>query len=250
MFSFDEGMQTLPNALSRALGGRVWTDARVTSLKHLAGGFEIRGMRKGKAFRLATKAVATSIPAYQLAPLIAPLSKPTAAALREIVYPPVAEIFLGFRSSDVARTLDGFGFLVPAKENRQILGTIWSSSLFPQRAPENHVALTSFVGGSRQPELYEKSDAELVAMVTEELRSIMSVSGIPVFSKVIRWQKAIPQYNIGYKKIVDEMERCERENAGLFFCSNFKGGIAVGDCVMNGKKVAEKVISSTMDTAI
>jgi oxygen-dependent protoporphyrinogen oxidase len=84
-------------------------------------------------------------------------------------------------------------------------------------------------------------------MVTNELQSIMNVKGSPVFSKVVRWQKAIPQYNLGYSKIVEAMERCEAENAGFYFCSNFKGGIAVGDCVMSGKKIADKILSATQE---
>jgi oxygen-dependent protoporphyrinogen oxidase len=86
------------------------------------------------------------------------------------------------------------------------------------------------------------SDDELVRMVRDELRSIMNVTGAAAFTKIIRWQEAIPQYNLGYLEIVRMMEQCEAGHPGLFFCSNFKGGIAVGDCVMNGKKVAENVV--------
>lgn len=157
---------------------------------------------------------------------------------------------LGFRHEQINRSLDGFGFLVPAKEQRSILGTIWSSVLFPGRAPEGHVALTTFVGGSRQPELCDRTDTEIVKMVTTELQLLMNVVGNPVFSKLIRWPKAIPQYNLGYGKIVEELERCEHNNPGLYFCSNFKGGIAVGDCVMSGKKVAEKIISMQSANAV
>jgi oxygen-dependent protoporphyrinogen oxidase len=137
--------------------------------------------------------------------------------------------------------LDGFGFLVPAVESRKILGTIWSSTLFHGRAPEGHVALTTFIGGARQPQLVSRSDSELVAMALRELESIMGVEGTPAFVNVLRWEKAIPQYNLGYQRVIAEIEETERGVPGLFLCSNYRGGIAVGDCVMNGKATAERV---------
>jgi oxygen-dependent protoporphyrinogen oxidase len=140
--------------------------------------------------------------------------------------------------------LDGFGYLIPAREKRKILGTIWSSIIFPDRAPADHVALTTFVGGSRQPELLDLDDAQLQEVVLGELGKIMNVAGAPVFSRIYRWERAIPQYNIGYQNIVDAIERLEREIPGLFICSNYRGGIAVGDCVMNGKKTAERLSQS------
>ncbi|MEO8168882.1 MAG: protoporphyrinogen oxidase, partial [bacterium] len=187
--------------------------------------------------------VICAAPAFVTSRIVHSLSASLSSSLDKIFYPPVTEVFLGFRADQISRPLDGFGFLVPAVEKRKILGTLWSSSLFPHRAPEGHVALTTFVGGSRQPELSGLQDDEIVRMVTEELRSIMGVAGVPVFSKIIRWQKAIPQYNLGHDVILKEIEKCELENQGLFFCSNFRGGIAVGDCVMSGKKVAEKVVA-------
>lgn len=112
----------------------------------------------------------------------------------------------------------------------------------PGRAPRSHVALTTFVGGSRQPGVLRASDKRLIETVTGELRQLMQVSGDPVYAKVIRWDKAIPQYTLGYQTVVEALERAEADVRGLFFCSNFRGGIAVGDCVMNGKRVADTVL--------
>ncbi len=251
MFSFATGMQTFPDAIARQLSERVKLNCEVVSIENQptngSDDFTISFNESGRNGKTSADVVILASPSSVASKIISSLSSSLSAMLKEIYYPPVAEVFLGFRDEQLNRPLDGFGYLIPAKEQRKILGTIWSSALFPNRAPSGHAALVSFVGGSRQPELAERSDKELVQMVTEELQSIMNVSGNPVFSKVIRWQKAIPQYNLGYSKIVEAMERCEAENSGLFFCSNFKGGIAVGDCVMSGKKVAEQILLTAKD---
>jgi oxygen-dependent protoporphyrinogen oxidase len=245
MFSFRNGIQTLPSALNKVLSSSIVTGARVQRLrKRVDKGrarYEVLGIRRGKKFRYPADAVVTAIPSFDTARFIAPLDRTLAESLDKIYYPPVAEVFLGFRSEDIRRPLDGFGFLVPAKERRAILGTIWSSSLFPNRSRDGFVALTTFVGGSRQPELVDNDDKQLVDIVVRELESIMGVSGRPVFSRVERWRRAIPQYNLGHLSMIQEIEQFEHRHPGLFLSGNFRGGIAVGDCIARSETVAGEV---------
>jgi len=247
MFSFARGMQTFPDALAASLGKNIFYNAPVKSIEplksadtasprfrvHTTGGMSFDG-----------DAVVLGVPAYTAADLLRPLAPVLAGMLEKVYYPPVAEVFLGFHSSQCGRPLDGFGYLIPAREKRKILGTIWSSVIFSGRAPAGHVALTTFVGGSRQPELLDLDDAKLQEVVLGELGTIMNTTGAPVFSRIYRWERAIPQYNVGYHNVVDAIERLEREMPGLFVCSNYRGGIAVGDCVMNGKKTAGRLSQS------
>jgi oxygen-dependent protoporphyrinogen oxidase len=170
------------------------------------------------------------------------ISPSLASRLESIYYPPVAEVFLGFRNEQIGRVLDGFGFLVPAKEQRRILGTIWSSSLFDGRAPVGHAALTTFVGGARQPELVALGDNDLRALVLEELGPLLSITGSPVFVSVTRWTRAIPQYNLGYHEVLTAIDEFENANPGVFLCSNFRGGIAVGDCIMSSERTASRIL--------
>jgi len=121
--------------------------------------------------------VIVATPAHAAAKLTENIVPELHRHLTSVYYPPVAEVFLGFRENQIGRPLDGFGFLVPAKEHRRILGTIWSSTLFPRRAPEGYVALTTFVGGSRQPGLLSANDKSLVQIVTEELQELMQAGG-------------------------------------------------------------------------
>ncbi|MEW5902415.1 MAG: protoporphyrinogen oxidase, partial [Acidobacteriota bacterium] len=246
LFSFLDGMQTLPARLSEELGGRIVCGAAAESVipvKTARGPlYTVAFSAGGRRDRAEARAVVLSSPAEAAALVIERIDPGTAAALRSISYPPVAEVFLGYDGGQVERGLDGFGFLVPEAERRKILGTIWSSSLFPKRAPAGKVALTTFMGGARQPGLTELGDEELVGIASGELSRLMEIKGEPVFSRVIKWKKAIPQYNLGYGKILEKISRFEDNYRGTFISSNYRGGIAVGDCFINSEAVAKRIV--------
>lgn len=247
MFSFRNGMQTFPEAIAKELGERVHYGCDVLSLKHglINNTYSIIYKQGGQELVLNSDSVVLSVPAFIASTLIREYSEELAKRFDDIYYPPVAEVFLGFQSDQVGSPLDGFGFLIPQKEKRQILGTIWSSALFPGRAPEGHVALTSFVGGLRQPALASLGDAELVDVTVGELKSLMKITGKPVYSRIMRWQKAIPQYNLGYAEVVNGIGQFEKEHQGIYFCANYLGGISVGDCVMSGERIARRIVSES-----
>jgi oxygen-dependent protoporphyrinogen oxidase len=246
MFSFREGMQTLPQAAARAIGTGMMLGCTVESFERSPDGrFRVRGRRNGAPAEVSADAVILAVPAHAAERLVRPMSAAAADVLHAIEYPPVAEVFLGYPGEAMTRPLDGFGYLIPAKEGRNTLGTIWSSSLFPGRAPDGHVALTTFVGGARQPALAQRDDGDLVRLVTDDVRSIMGVRGSPVYTRVTRWERAIPQYNLGYLAAVEEISALEAAVPGLYFCSNFRGGIAVGDCVISGELTARRIAGTT-----
>jgi oxygen-dependent protoporphyrinogen oxidase len=249
MFSFTAGMEEFPRAVAKHLGMAVQCGCAVTRIGVRQKGadgippFSVDYTLAGKSSTLEADAVVIAIPAYHASRLLQPLAPALASQLQSMYYPPVAEVFLGYRADQCSRPLDGFGYLVPAKERRQILGTIWSSSLFPYRAPEGHIALTTFVGGSRQPELVSLPDEKLLSMVRSEIEALMGVKGEPVYTRINRWEKAIPQYNLGHQQIMDAIDQLEALHPGLMICSNYRGGIAVGDCVKNGKATADKLLA-------
>jgi protoporphyrinogen/coproporphyrinogen III oxidase len=159
----------------------------------------------------------------------------------EIRHPPVASVVLGFRQEDVAHPCDGFGMLIPKVEGFKILGTIFSSALFPNRAPAGHVSLTSYLGGERQPELASLPEEKLVKLVCEDLRMLLGVRGQPVFTHHHFWPRAIPQYNVGYGTFKDLMNDIEAKARGLFLAGHYRDGISVGDSIVSGGKVAGRV---------
>ncbi|HUL43629.1 MAG TPA: protoporphyrinogen oxidase [Bacteroidota bacterium] len=245
LFSFTRGMQTLPESLTRALGDAVQLSISVERITPMRAGerpqYFITTVRSSEKSTVEADAVVLSVPSFGAAPIIRPIDPETAASLDEVYYPPVAEVFLGYRREQIDHPLDGFGFLVPEVEGKNILGCLWSSSLFPHRAPESHVALTTFVGGSRRPDLVGADDSAMLETVLSELSETIGIRGNPDVVRIIRWDRAIPQYNVGYHRILSKLERFEQNFRGSFVCSNYRGGIAVGDCVMNAEKTAATV---------
>ena len=244
MLSFARGMQTLPEALANVLDDSVKLNCTVEQIIPMRAGkhpvYTVYYSQNEIRIQMEANAVVLATPAYVTAKIIRPIDPEMAKILETIYYPPVAEVFLGFKREQVKRPLDGFGYLIPEVEHRNILGTIWSSALFPDRAPGDDVALTTFVGGARQPELATVNDGQITSLVLSELDSIMGVEGNPIYAKIIRWEKAIPQYDLGYYKILSAIDRFEQDFRGAFICSNYRGGIAVGDCVMSAEEIVRK----------
>ncbi|MBI5216020.1 MAG: protoporphyrinogen oxidase [Ignavibacteriae bacterium] len=246
LFSFKNGMETLPKALATYLGDSVQLGCSVEHIIPMKVGkypiYHVSYKQGDTKTTLETKVVVLASPASATANIIRPIDPEFAATLESIYYPPVTVAFMGFRKEQIKRELDGFGFLIPAKEQRKILGSLWSSTLFANRAPDGHVALTTFLGGARSPELTAKSRESKTEVILSELHDILGIDGAPVFTKLFHWEKAIPQYNLGYGKVLNAIERFEANFRGAFICSNYRGGISVGDCVMSGEKTALGII--------
>jgi oxygen-dependent protoporphyrinogen oxidase len=163
------------------------------------------------------------------------------AAFSEIRYPPVASVVLGFRREDVAHPCEGFGMLIPKVEGFKILGTIFSSSLFPNRAPAGHLTLTSYIGGERYPELASLPLEKLVAITRADLGVLLGVRGEPTFQHSVFYPKAIPQYVLGYGRYRQLMNELEAEAPGLFLAGHYRDGISLSDSIVSGCNVADRV---------
>jgi len=238
--SFANGLHTLPSALAAALPvDAIRTGTTVVSLSP-GRPWKLVSRRDGLAATEEFDAVVLAVPAAALAQLpVGPAGDRPLAALDQIEYPPVASLFLGFRREQVAHPLDGFGALVPAVERRSVLGVLFSSTLFPGRAPEGHVALTVYVGGTRQPELAALAPEALRPQVFADLRDLLGVEGDPVFSRTTLWSHAIPQYNLGYGRFLELMTRAETEHAGLFIGGHVRDGISLANCIAAGGRLAD-----------
>jgi oxygen-dependent protoporphyrinogen oxidase len=160
-----------------------------------------------------------------------------------IEYAPVAVVSLGYRRQDVGRSLDGFGFLVPRSSRLRVLGSVWNSSLFPERAPAGHVLLTSFVGGATDPGAAGLSGDELAALVHREVAPLLQIRAAPVFSHAQVYRRALPQYNIGHGERLIALERLLSSLPGLFLVGNYFRGPAIGNCVELGMAAAETLLN-------
>ncbi len=239
--SFAGGMQTLTDKLAENLLDEVKTGKEVFSIEKVESGKWKVVSDSEDLNRESFGAVVVATPSYVAAKLIENLDGELSKKLREIYHPPLAVIVSAYGRENVKKNLDGFGFLVPKVEQRAILGSLWSSVIFENRAPKETHLLTTFVGGARNAELFDKTDAELFEIAREELGDILGVQGEPIFQRIRRWEKSIPQYNLGYEKIEKGIVDFQRNNEGIFFCSNFYHGISVGDCVKNARETADEI---------
>ncbi len=237
-FSFAGGVQTLTDKLAESLGESLRTNTTVERIEKIA---DNKWCVQTDSDESIFDDLIISTPAESAARLIENLDANLSEQLKRIYYPPIAMVFFGVKKETLAQNLDGFGFLVPSGERRRILGTIWNSAVFENRAPDGYHLLTNFGGGARTAELFEKSDEELFEIVFDELKSILGLRSKPEFTHIKRWRRAIPQYLLGYEAVEKGIEEFENKKQGIHFCSNFYKGISVGDCVKNAYALAEKI---------
>jgi len=249
-FSFDEGLQVLPDTLRRLLGDAVQLNTSVTRLTQTPDGWMLDLRTGAGESRAEFSSVVYAGTAFKLAELKVECEKlgfgrtgglADLSAFSEIRHPPVASVVLGFRREDVAHPCEGFGALIPKIEGFKILGTIFSSSLFPNRAPAGHVTLTSYVGGERYPELASLSREALVELTRRDLGVLLGAKGVPTFQHCAYYPKAIPQYNLGYGRYRELMSNIEGKAPGLFFAGHYRDGISLGDCIVSGCNISTRV---------
>ncbi len=243
--SFRRGLQTLTDALAARLPvGSLQTNAKV---EHLTASPQWTvTWHDGHATHAESfDTVVSALPASGLAGLrIGPENERPLAPLANIAHPPVASLYLGFHRSQITHPLDGFGLLVPARESHSCLGVIFSSSLFADRAPAGHVALTVLVGGTRQPELAVLPADELLDRVLPDLTALLGVQGTPLFLRHGVWPRAIPQYDLGYERHLTTLTACEQAYPGLWIGGQVRDGISLPACIAAGEKLAARVVSS------
>ncbi|MGF1483543.1 MAG: protoporphyrinogen oxidase [Opitutales bacterium] len=241
-YSFRLGLEMLITHLSELLGNSLHISSALTSLEWTGSQWAAGWDRFGMADQGRFDALLLTSPAWSFENL--PLPDPLHRILEPVInihYPPVACVVFGFAKQAVKHSLDGFGFLVPSCERREILGTLFSSSIFMGRAPKEHVTLTSYVGGCRQPSLAMQSDSGLRATVLKELKEIVGVSAEPTFEKISVWPQAIPQYNVGYTKVLQAITNAKSAFPTLFFAGNYVGGISLEKTIQTARSAAEKI---------
>ena len=187
--------------------------------------------------------VILATPSFQTADLLGGFASGAADDLKQIPYASTATVSLAFRQKDFPRPLDSFGFVVPAIESRKIMACTFSSLKYPGRAPEGHVLLRAFVGGSLQPKLFEDDDAIMEANVRDELASLLGVVAQPVFFRVWRHPNSMPQYNVGHQARIQRIEAQLAQLPGLALAGSAYHGVGIADCIRTGEEAAEKIVN-------
>ncbi|MEJ2194396.1 MAG: protoporphyrinogen oxidase [Ignavibacteriaceae bacterium] len=190
---------------------------------------------------LLTDIVTLTTPAYNSSELLRHLDGELKNHLDNVYYPPVLVLYLVYNKVDIGQPLDGFGFLIPSKENKSFLGAIWSSVLFPNRTNKDTESFTLFIGGSRYPGFVNENEDDIIRSAKNEFEDIMKIKGSTVYTKKRFWPKSIPQYSLGYVEHENYFDHFEINNKGIFLSGNYRGGISIGDCMMNAENVVEKI---------
>jgi oxygen-dependent protoporphyrinogen oxidase len=243
--SFIGGMEELPQAVVRTLGGRVWTGAQLIRIRVGGNGqrylLDVQGCPEVEA-----DAVVLAGPAEVSARLISSLDDQLADALREIRSASLAVVCLGYNRAafeTASGPLDGFGFLVAPDEGIRALGVLWDSSIYDGRAPSGTVLLRAMVGGAGDPNPVLFEDSDLVDIARRTLRQTMGVWPEPIMTRVIRHRSAIPQYTVGHLDRLARIDARLERHPGLFVAGSAYRGVSINACIADAGRLARSVVS-------
>ncbi|XTI73084.1 protoporphyrinogen oxidase [Acidithiobacillus sp. AC3] len=228
LLSFAGGMQDLPRTAAAKLGYRLRCNEPVAAILPVDQGWRV----ESRTGTLLAKQLFLCLPTDAIIRLLPSAAKGLRDRLAEIDYPTVATLALGFPRARVKHPLDGFGVLIPRRLGIPTLGALFSSTLFPKRAPDGQVLLTVFLGGAQ--ETIPQEEALLFRQALDDLSPILGIQGAPSFQRAQLWPRAIPQYNLGHTQRIAAIDRLLRDWPGLSLLGNWCGGVALGDCIRNG----------------
>ncbi len=235
-WSLRGGLEGLPLALARELDVRLGDACRAIS--PLAGGHRI----ESEAGSWRARHVVLACPADAAAAVLHEATGGESDALGEIAYAPVAVVGLGVRESSLAHRLDSAGFLAPRDGSLRLLGCLYLSALFPERAPAGAATLVAILGGSTDAGIVRWSAARIIEAAVEDLRVALGLRGEPSVAVVRRLPRAIPQYEVGHGRFVELAAKLEADLPGVWLAGSYRGGISLGDCLTRGAQTARRIL--------
>lgn len=248
--SLKRGLGALIDTVAAALPPEaIRTGCEVGALEPLAApggpaGKERYRLRLTDGSMVEAHTVIVATPSYLAAHLVAPLNSKLSQDLLSVPYVSTATVSLAYDQQEIAHPLNGFGFVVPRAEKRRIMASTWSSVKFSHRAPQGRVLLRCFVGGAQNEGLCSLGDEEMVLMVRKELSEIMSIKAVPLFSRVFRWEKSLPQYTLGHEEKVNKITEGLSPLPGLFLAGGAYRGVGLSDCIRSGEDAALRALES------
>jgi oxygen-dependent protoporphyrinogen oxidase len=272
------GLRELVETLIAQLEGELLTGTRVIGLERDSDSYVSADnryrLRLADGGTILANTVILTTPAYVAADLVEPMHPTLATELRAIRYVSTATVSVGFRRVEFEHPLDGFGFVVSAREksrhpssfehyigqhpygtNAPLMACTWTSTKFNGRTPDGHVLVRGFVGGhravptQRDEDVMDLPDETLVEGVRGELRRVMGVNARPVITRVYRWPRANPQYDVGHLERVDQIEAMAADLPGLYLTGSAYRGVGIPDCIEQGQKTAEAIVARLRELA-
>ncbi|PAY19501.1 protoporphyrinogen oxidase [Rhodopirellula sp. SM50] len=241
------GLGSAIEALAAGLGNcRICTDHQVLSLSRDHTGWVLQVKPAGNAAtrQEAFSAVILAVPAHHAGSMLQSADHELAQALSEIPYAGCVVVNLAYDRDAFPRELDNFGFLVPHVEQRPVLACTFSSVKYAGRAPDGKVLIRAFLGGACREEVMQWSDELIVQTVQDELRQLMHVSKPPLFSRIKRWHRAMPQCVLGHAQRVERIEQLAAKHPHLALAGNAYHGVGIPHCIRSGQQAAERVVNS------
>jgi len=239
--SFREGIQFLSDAMAASLGALIRPGSSVIAVDK--GQSVPYRVRCSDGSEHDADLVIAAAPAFAVADMLEKLDDGITGILRQIPYASMTVICCGYERERIAHPLDGFGYLIPKKEGRSTLGTLWDSSMFENRAPQGKVLLRSMMGGACFPEYIKLSDDEVIARVKRDLQATMGIDANPSFTRVFRHPQAIPQYTVGHGQRLQALEERLTRHPGLILTGNSYRGIGLNDCVAAAQRAVDEVFA-------
>lgn len=232
--------------LAQQLADRLRTPVRynctVKAVQPAGGQYRVTFEENGAEGHMTASKVIITTPAYHTADMIAALEPALAERLRQIHYPRMGVLHLGYDAAALPQPLEGFGFLVPNKEQLHFLGAICNSAIFPEKAPAGKVLLTVFTGGARLEQLFDRmgSDA-LQQQIIQELQVILQLQAPPVMQRFSVWNKGIPQLNVGHAQLREAVAAFTASYPGIILSGNYLHGVAVSALIQHADAVVAEV---------
>ncbi len=245
LYSWRDGISTLPKALAAELGDDLRTGIVVRHVRRGSGGFKIDA---GQAGSIEARTVVLATQPHVAARFLDDLDGAAAAAAGEIKAPPLAVVFLGFRRDQVDHPLDGLGFLTSMGEKRLLSGAQFNSTMFPGRAPEGCIAVTGYFGGARSPELARLPEGDLIGLARQEFGDLIGAHGEPIVERVKHWTLGLPQYEIGHLERTACLRDAEKRTLGLFVTGNYFDGPSVAACLGQTRITAQAALDFLVDS--
>ncbi len=191
---------------------------------------------------LSSESLILATPAYVSADLLRPLSPIAGGLLDMIPYASTGTVALAYPAEQLAGAIEGFGFVVPRTEGRDLLAATWTSLKWPYRAPADRVLIRCYVGGVGRDDILNLDDRELAAKIRAELSALCGIRAEPVYAEVNRWWKAMPQYTVGHLDRLNQLEAALSRYPGLALTGAAYRGVGIPDCIRDGTAAAEKIV--------
>lgn len=247
-FSFRGGMKTLIETLARTPGVQIATNYQVNELTRTAKGWQVTATTPDGQRTLDAPHVVLTVPAAHAATLVSSLDNELASLLRGIQYAPVNVVHMGFDRTAISHALDGTGFLIPrdalGKENQALTGNLWMSSLFPNRAPERKVLLSSYIGGARMPGVQDWDTEHCYRTTMSGLTRLLGIKADPEMVRIDRHSQALPLYHGAYQARLQAIAKRLQPLSGLYLEANYRGGVSVRDRIARSRIVAKQIAAT------